>query len=837
MNRTTATLDFGSLLEQLREGVVVFDKRGRYLHGNPSALELLGMERDDGAGLHLADLVVAPSGQLPPLDELARAGPWRERVEVRRKDGRTVSADVTIAAAEHLGGPVMICTVRPVVHRPWSEAISAVQFRVAEILAQAQTPDEAAPRLLEALADQLGWDTAEFWVVEEDGRTLRTAGVWATPELDLGEFERMTRELTLGRGDPLPGSAWEADAPVWIEDGLARMPFVRQAVATGQGLNTAFAVPIRHSEEGIVGVLAFFARGRRPEDRELLRALEPLTAQVGHFLHRRRIEQALRVSRDQLQALLEGVDNGITVQAPDGSLVFANQGAALAIGFDSPEELVAAPVAEVMARFEVFDEEGHPFPLERLPGRRALTGERNAGGLVRFRVVATGEERWSYVSASPILDENGDVRFAVNIFQDVTDRRRTEEGQRFLGEASAILASSLDYQTTLDQVAKLAVRRLADWCAVYVRDRDDLRQLVMAHADPEMSTAFEEVQGRYPVSSRRSGAIVEVARTGRSVLVPEITDEDLADFAVDEANLEALRGLGFRSAIVVPMGSGNETLGVIVFVSSGLSRYDERDLELAEELGRRAGVAVDQARIHEERGHIAMTLQRSLLPPEAPAIPGLEVAARYHPAVHDIAGDFYDVFPMGEGEWGVMIGDVCGKGAAAAALTSAARYTVHAAAIEHREPVAILSVLNEALLRQDLDGRFCTMLFAAVRPGREGTELTVATGGHPSPFVIRVNGSVEVIEANGTLLGVVDDPAIGQRSVRLQRGDAAILYTDGLADGGVIDEDELASELKRFAGRGAEEIADALESSLPAEHGQLRDDLAILVLRVPPTIQ
>jgi PAS domain S-box-containing protein len=831
----TATLDFGSLLDQLPEGVIVFDERGRCVHANPAVLELLGLDRDDLAGLRLADVVVAPADGLPRLGDLADAGPWRGRVEVRRKDGGTVRAEVTAAAAEHLGGPVILCSVRPASHRPWPEAISAVQFTVAEILAQAQSPDEAAPRLLEALADQLGWDTAEFWVVEEDGRTLRTAGVWATPELDLGEFERITRELTLGRGDPLPGSVWEADAPVWIEDGLARMPFVRQAVAVGQGLNTAFAVPIRHTEEGIVGVLAFFARGRRPEDRELLRALEPLTAQVGHFLHRRRIEQALRVSRDQLQALLEGVDNGITVQAPDGGLVFANQGAALAIGFDSPDELVAAPVAEVMARFEVFDEEGHPFPLDRLPGRRALAGERNAGELVRFRVVATGEERWSYVSASPILDENGAVRFAVNIFQDVTDRRRIEEGQRFLGEASAILASSLDYQATLDAVAELAVRRLADWCVVYVRDRAGLQQLVMAHADPGMPPAVEEIQGRYPFSARRTQVIVEVARTGRSVLVPEITDEDLAAFAVDEAHLEELRGLGFRSAIVAPMRSGNETLGVIVFVSSGSGRrYDERDLELAEELGRRAGVAVDHARIHEERVHVAMTLQRSLLPPEAPAIPGLEVATRYRPAVHDIAGDFYDVFPMGEGQWGVMIGDVCGKGAPAAALTSAARYTVHAAAIEHREPVAILSVLNEALLRQDLDGRFCTMLFAVVRPGREGTDLTVATGGHPSPFVIRVDGSIEVVDAKGTLLGVVDDPAIGQRSVRLQPGDAVILYTDGLADGGVVDDEALASELKRLAGRSAEEIADALEATLPSDRGQLRDDLAILVVRVPP---
>jgi PAS domain S-box-containing protein len=834
----TTTLDFAALLERLPEGVVVFDENGLCVHGNPAALELLGLDLDDLAGLRLADVMVAPAGRLPRLGDLTEAGPWHGRIEVRRKDGRTVPADATATAADHLGGPVMICTVRPVAHRPWPEAISAVQFTVAEILAQAQTPDEAAPLLLGALAEQLGWDTAEFWVVEEDGRTLSTAGVWATSELDLGEFERITRELTLGKGDPLPGSAWEADGPVWIEDGLARMPFVRHAVAVGQGLNTAFAVPIRHPEEGVVGVLAFFARGRRREDRELLRALEPLTAQVGHFLHRRRVEQALRVSRDQLQAILEGVDDGITVQAPDGSLVFANQGAATAIGFDTPEELAAAPVAEVMARFEVLDEEGQPLPLDRLPGRRALKGERNAGELVRFRVVATGEERWSYVSASPVFDENGAVRFAINIFQDVTDRKRAEEGKRFLGEASAILASSLDYQTTLDSVAELAVGRLADWCVVYVREREGLRQLVVAHADPAMTPVGEEMQARFQFSERGSRAILEVARTGQPMLVPEITDEDLAASAVDEAHLEALRGPEFRSALLAPMRSGDETLGVIVFVSSGSGRqYDQRDLELAEELGRRAGVAVDHARIHEERGHVAMTLQRSLLPPEAPAIPGLEVATRYRPALHDIAGDFYDVFPMGEGEWGVMIGDVCGKGAAAAALTSAARYTVHAAAIEHRDPVAILSVLNEALLRQDLDGRFCTMLFAAVRPGRGVTDATVATGGHPSPFVLRRDGSVEVVEAKGTLLGVVRDPAIGQRSIRLEAGDAVILYTDGLADGGIVDDEGLTSELKRLAGRSAEEIAEALESSLPAEQGQLRDDLAILVVRVPPSIQ
>jgi PAS domain S-box-containing protein len=817
-------LDLGALLEGLPDGVIVADPDGRCVYANPAIADLLGSQRDDIVGMDIADVLAAGSD----------TNTGRRRMDLRRSDGSTLHVEVAVTPTTALGGRHVVATVREVSRRPWREATSAVQFTVAEILAQASTPEEAAPRLLEALSEQLGWDTAEFWVVE-DGERLRTAGVWATPELDLGEFERMTRELTLGRGDPLPGSAWGEEAPVWIEDGLAGMPFVRQAVAAKQGLNAAFAVPIRHADEGVVGVLAFFARGRHPEDRELLRALEPLTAQVGHFLHRRRIEQALRVSRDQLQAILEGVDDGITVQAPDGSLLFANAGAARAIGFETPEELVSMPVAEVMGRFEVLDEEGNPFPFDRLPGRRALLGERNAGELVRFRVVATREERWSYVSASPVLDERGAVRFAINIFQDVTERRRIEEGQRFLGEASAILASSLDYQTTLRSVAELAVRRLADWCVVFVQEREGLRQLQVTHADPAMTPVVEEIQRRYPFSEQSSQSIHEVARTGRSLLVPEVTDESLAAAAVDRDHLEALRGLGFRSAIVVPMRTGDRTLGVVVFVSSGTGRrYDQRDLELAEELGRRAAVSVDHARIHDERSHVAETLQRSLLPPEAPTIPGVEVATRYRPALHEIAGDFYDVFPMGEGEWAVMIGDVCGKGATAAALTAAARYTVHAAAIQHREPVAILSVLNEALLRQDLDGRFCSMLFAAIRPGPDGAEVTLATGGHPPAFVIREDGTVETARARGTLLGVVADPTIGKDSIRLRQGDAVVLYTDGLTDNGGVDPDEIASELKRLAGLTAEGIADATESMATSEGEGFRDDLAILVLRVAP---
>ncbi|MGH2676216.1 MAG: PAS domain-containing protein, partial [Actinomycetota bacterium] len=540
----TTTLDLEALLESLPDGVLVADADGRYVYANQAGLELLGYGLDELRSMKVSDLLDT-SPEWPGIDlrNLTEGRSWRGRVGLRRKGGGTVLVELVAAILPGPEGNLSVTSVRPIGPRPWREATSAVQYAVAEILAQARTGEEAAPRLLEALAEEIGWDTAEFWVVEEDGEHLRCVGVWSTPEL--AEFERVTRTMLLTRGAPLPGTVWETEAPMWIEDGLASMPFVRQGIAVQHGLSSACAVPVRAPERGIVGVLAFFARGVRREDPELLRALEPLTAQVGHFLHRRLTEQALGESRDQLQAILGGIEDGITVQAPDGSLSFANQGAARALGFETPEELLAMPVPELMTRFQVLDEEGGPFPLERLPGRRALQGERNAAELVRFRVVATGEERWSYVSASPVVDERGEVRFAINIFRDVTERRRIEEGQRFLGEASAILASSLHYQTTLRSVAELAVSRLADWCVVFIQEEGELRQLQVAHADPAMTPIVEEIQRRYPFSERRSEAILEVAGTGRSLLVPEITYDALAASAVDEEHLQALRGLGF----------------------------------------------------------------------------------------------------------------------------------------------------------------------------------------------------------------------------------------------------------------------------------------------------
>ena len=828
-------VDLGALVDGLPDAVLVTDEDGRYVYANRTALALLGYAMEDLLAMSIADLVSASEGWTESeYERFKQKGFWRGRVELRRKDGSLLDVEAVGSPMESSPG-TYLWTCRPVLRGPLQERVSALQQIVARILAGAVTLEEAAPPLLQALAQDLGWDEAELWVAGHAEGMVRCAGVWTSPFVDLEEFANLTLQTTLPEGSGLAGRVWHTGKVEWLGDGLPERLVARTAAAKEHGLNAAFAVPIPSGDQ-IVAVVAFFARAARERDPELTDAIQVIALQLGQFIHRLQAQQALRESRDQLAAILEGVEDGITVMAPDGRLLWANEGAAAAIGYDSVEELLAAPGAEIMRRFELMDEEGAPLPIERLPGRRALQGERSPRELVGFRVLATAEERWAFVTASPVFDPAGRVRFAISIFRDITERRRIEERQRFLGEASAILASSLDYETTLRSVSELAVARLADWCVVYVQDEDGLRPLGVAHADPSKTPLVEELQRKYPFSEERSRTVAEVARTGRPILVPEITDEMLAESAPDEEYLDAVRGLGFRSAIVAPMRATGEILGVIVFVSSTRGRrFGEPDLALAEELGRRAAVAVDHARVHQERTHVARTLQQSLLPPGTPTLPGLEVAARYRPALHEIAGDFYDVFPLGEGEWGVMIGDVCGKGAQAAALTALARYTVHAAAIEHRDPTAIMSVVNEALVRQDLRGQFCTLLFGVLRPIDGGASVTVASGGHPLPVVLRADGTVETRGRPGTLLGALPDPHFEEDTVALGAGDALIMYTDGLTDGAGVEPSALTSVLSSCTNETANEIADALESmAIWSRPEPLRDDLALLVLRVLP---
>ena len=331
---------------------------------------------------------------------------------------------------------------------------------------------------------------------------------------------------------------------------------------------------------------------------------------------RQQAAEELRQSQIQLETILQGITEGITVQKPDGSLLYANQAAAELIGYASPEELLATPLAQVTARFELLDEQGQPFPVSRLPGRLAIQGEQPKEEVLRFRAHETGAERWSIVNASPVYDPQGRVQFAINIFRDITERMRMFEAEHiaraqaeaaqqrleFLARASRILARSLDYQTTLRRLARLAVPWLADWCAVdLVQDNGATSRVAVAHVDPARAEVAYELERRFPRDPDAPRGLPYVLSTGRSELYPAVPDDLLEQMVRTSEHLELIRQLGFRSCIVVPLKVRDQVIGALTLAAAESGRrYGEEELALAEELAQRAAVAVDNARLYRE---------------------------------------------------------------------------------------------------------------------------------------------------------------------------------------------------------------------------------------------
>ncbi|HMJ95662.1 MAG TPA: PAS domain S-box protein, partial [Thermoleophilaceae bacterium] len=238
-------------------------------------------------------------------------------------------------------------------------------------------------------------------------------------------------------------------------------------------------------------------RGRRADGEEfpvelavnLIAETDPpmFTGTIRDITARLQAQQEREEARGQLEAILQGVADAVTAQGPDGKLLFVNEAAVRTLGFASTEELMNAPTATIMDRYEILDEDGRPFPLEALPGRRALLGEDAPEAVVRFRVRDTGEENWSAVKATPIRDADGNVTMAINVIEDISTHKRSEMSQRFLARSAEVLASSLNPEELLVEVANLAVPEVADWVAVeLVTESGALERKALAHVDPEV---------------------------------------------------------------------------------------------------------------------------------------------------------------------------------------------------------------------------------------------------------------------------------------------------------------------------------------------------------------
>jgi serine phosphatase RsbU (regulator of sigma subunit) len=406
-----------------------------------------------------------------------------------------------------------------------------------------------------------------------------------------------------------------------------------------------------------------------------------------------------------------------------------------------------------------------------------------------------------------------------------------------LAEATSVLTETLDPTLALERLATLLVPGLADWCRVDLLDEEvGVRRAAMVHVDPVAEAAVRAVEEGVPVDPTGDGPAARVLRTGGPLLLPKVTDEVLAAAARTLDQLDVYRSLGLRSLLVVPLEARGVVLGTLT-LGSGPSerRFDEHDLALARDLGRRAGLAIDNARLYQQEHRTAAVLQQALLPKQLGAVPGLALAARYLPATSgaEVGGDWYDVLTLGDGRVGLVIGDVVGHDIEAAGVMGTVRHALRAYAWVDRGPASVIGRLDELALGPEPDA-LATLVYATYDPARRA--LVWSSAGHPPPLVLWPEGRADyLLGANSTLVGVGPDVGRTEREVTLDVGATLVLYTDGLVETreSSLTEgmDRLAALAERQSSDSPDGLVDALLADLrAAEHR--KDDVAILIARV-----
>jgi serine phosphatase RsbU (regulator of sigma subunit)/PAS domain-containing protein len=429
---------------------------------------------------------------------------------------------------------------------------------------------------------------------------------------------------------------------------------------------------------------------------------------------------------------------------------------------------------------------------------------------------------------------------------DVTDPAIVAMTKR-LDMVTAVTQLLLDNSTfsealTMQRFARLLAGELADWVIIDIDRGGQLRR--------QFAAGSRGGQGdrRSPAGAERAARAVDpdpesapwqVHSSGKSMLLAD-PDDPLA-LGPGPDGIPLLMALGATSLISVPIADSTTGYGALTLARQPASgRFGVADLGLAEELGRHLGTAIRVDRMFRRRSEVAEALQASLMPATLPQVPWLEFASAYIGATQwqEISGDFYDVFPASDG-WAIAIGDVCGKGQDAAAMTAAARHSVRALSHVHDAPADVLTAANQVLLAGDYGERFVTASLAFLRQRGRRVQVRLGGCGHPGPAVVRADGRVEILDIDGMPLGLFGDSEASKTELELRPGDLLFFYTDGVTEARSADngffEDRLADELASVAGRSAAETVRAVQDLVTSfSDGELRDDVTMLAVRFGP---
>jgi PAS domain S-box-containing protein len=484
------------------------------------------------------------------------------------------------------------------------------------------------------------------------------------------------------------------------------------------------------------------------------------------------------------------------------------------------------PVAAHLGRSvtEVLGEEARP--IETTIEHVLRTGRPVVGLEVQGR-----DGRSFLASYAPVTDQDGTALGVVAVVQDVSHRKAAELAlSRALNRMTRLqkVTASLSAALTVDAVAEVIIAESMEAvgasCGVLAQRVDD-RRLVIAHRFGMPGRP----PGELPLDAR---APMPEAIRRRAPVILESREDWLARYPERPPQGD------FEAFAAVPLTFEGRAIGCMGLGLTAAGPLDDHDVGLLTAIARQAAQALERARLYDERATMARTLQDSLVPHALPVIEGLEVAGRYRPIAggHEVGGDFYDVVELGDDRWLATIGDVCGKGAAAAVVSGLVRTTIAAFAVHADSAAAVLELVNRSVMRRAHPLQYATALCASLQRAGDGFTVELASAGHPPALILRADGHLEPVAAAGLMLGVeesVDAVAVHER---LGPGDALVLYTDGVTEArhhaALFGEARLRASLRGLSGATAEQIVATLDAALEGfRAGPPRDDEAILVVR------
>ncbi|MGN6588323.1 MAG: SpoIIE family protein phosphatase [Solirubrobacterales bacterium] len=706
------------------------------------------------------------------------------------------------------------------------------QRELAARLIEGESLEQVAPRFLEIVAGLLRWEAGAIWEVVGGSEPLRLISGWSTPDLDARPLWRRSRELSFKRGTGLPGDAWDT-GQIALAPNYRAYPTTapRYEVSAELGLEAALAIPVPiGSPEDVLAVAEFHTLSFEAQSQELMDLLAGFADQLGTFIARRRAEaksaEAERF-RQHLAEVVRGTQDAVLSKDLDGIVTTWNPAAARLYGYTA-EEAIGRHVSFIVPPDHKDEEK---VILDRVKrGERMDTYETE-------RIRSDGARISVSLTVSPIRSPLRGLIGASVVARDITAEVRRRRAQEFLVAASRLLDSSLDLQETARTIVSTAVPELAEICLIDFRRADGwYGDSVVAGANPEMAARLEQIRRKSPLDPAGEHPVAQVLRLNqpmiwRDLKAPEVVDK----VAQNSDHLQLMQEAGYNSAAVVPLVARGRVLGGLSFLHAhGDLRYDSGDLDFLSELGERAALALDNARLYRERDRVAKSLQRGLRPPRPAEVPGLEISVVFEAAGEgiEVGGDLYDVLPTEDGCW-VLVGDVAGKGSTAASVSVAVRHSVRGLTREISEPDEVLRRVNELLLAGESLNDFATVMLARLQREGDGWHISLASAGHP-PAVLANSEGAELL-GGGSMLGAWQEANVERHERTLGPADTLTLCTDGWLEAGPVASHQgpeaFAEMTQALAGLELEELTERLRAdAVGRSAGTLRDDLVVLAV-------